>query len=178
MPTDTLTPTETLKPTDTPEPTLTDTPEPTDTPRPTDTPVSYPAVGLGVTRADAARLYQLFEFTFELETDEKGQAHYVGTVSDDLAIVELIGPEGDITSAFVVINVPKPPDENQASRTIAYLAMLLTVAAEDWEEGTEWLNQSLNNMGESRTTYANREIVLVITPQDDVTNVEFTISAK
>jgi len=42
------------------------------------------------------------------------------------------------------------------------------VAAEDWEEGTQWLNENLNNMGESRTTYANLEVVLVITKVDPI----------
>ena len=65
-----------------------------------------------------------------------------------------------------------------AARTIVYLATLLTVAAEDWEEGTQWLNENLNNMGESRTTYANRKVVLMITPTDGMTTVEFTISAE
>jgi len=49
-----------------------------------------------------------------------------------------------------------------------YLTTLLMVAAEDWEEGTQWLNENLNNMGESRTTYANLEVVLVITKVDPI----------
>jgi len=171
QPTDTPQPTPTPQPTDTPQ--LTNTPEPTSThtPAPTDTP---PPAGLGTTRADAAQPYQLFEFTFNLETDQ----HYIGTISDDLAIVDLVGPEGDITCASITINVPKPPTESQAGRTMTYLATLLTIAAPDWPEGTAWLNQNLNNMGESKTTYNNREIILVITPKDDMTTVEFSITAK
>jgi hypothetical protein len=133
---------------------------------------------LGVTRTDAARLYQILEFAFELTTDEQGQEHHIGTISDNLAIVELIGPEEDITSASVLVKVPKPPTENQSARTEVYLTTLLTVAAEDWEEGTGWLNDNWNNMGESRTTYANLKVVLVIIPENDMTTVEFTISAK
>ena len=145
---------------------------------PTHTPEPHPTTGLGVTRTDAARPYQFLEFAFELTTDEQGQEHHIGTISDNLAIVELIGPEEDITSASVLVEVPKLPTENQSARTVVYLTTLLTVAAEDWEEGTGWLNDNWNNTGESRTTYANLEVVLVIIPENDMTTVEFTISAK
>ena len=181
LPTDTVT--STLAPTNTEEPTVTPTKENTPTIEPTITSAPTPttpnqSTGLGLTRADAARMYKFLEFSFDLETNEQGQEVYVGTISDELATVTLIGPEDSISSISIVIKVPKPPTENQSSRTMVYLATLLTVAADDWAEGTDWLNESLNKMGESRTTFDNRDVVLIITPEDNQTTVEFTISAK
>ena len=184
QPTKTLFPTATLAPTNTntQEPTVTPITESTPTIEPTSEPTTPPilsqSAGLGITRADAARLYKLFEFNFEVETNDQGQEVYVGTISDELATVKLTGPKENITSASIIIKVPKPPTEKQSSRTIVYLTTLLTVAAKDWAEGTGWLNESLNKMGESRTTFDNRDIVLAITPEDNQTIVEFTISAK
>lgn len=161
---------------------LTATPLLTNTATSTTEPISTPTLnqtaGLGLTRADAARTYQLLEFSFELETNEHGQEVYIGTISDELATVTLIGTEDNISSTSVDIRVPKPPTEKQSSRTIVYLTTLLTVAANDWAEGTGWLNESLNKIGESRTSFDNRDIVLIITPEDNQTTVEFTISAK
>jgi hypothetical protein len=134
--------------------------------------------GLGLTRADAALLYKLFEFNFKLETNKQGEEVYVGTISDKLAIVTLIGPKDNISSISVVINVPKPPTENQSYRMRAYLAALLSAAADGWAESTDWINQSLNKTGESRTTFDNRDVVMIITPEDSQTIVELTIRAK
>jgi hypothetical protein len=168
---------QTFAPVNTPQPTVTVEPV-KPTVAPTVTPKLSQAAGLGLTRADAARMYQLLEFKFEAKTNEQGQEIYTGTISDNLAIVRLIGPKEDIRSASVAITVPKPPTQNQSSRTMAYLATLLTIAAQDWSEGTAWLNNCLNKTGESRTTFENREVVLVVTPKDNQTVVEFTISAK
>lgn len=179
FPTDTVT--SNLAPTNTEEPTITPTKENTPNIEPTSaaTPTTpNQSLGLGMTRVDAARMYKFLEFNFNLETNEQGQEVYVGTISDELATVTLIGPVDNISSISVVLKVPKPPTENQSSRTMVYLATLLTVAADDWAEGTDWLNESLNKMGESRTTFDNRDVVLIITPEDNKTTVEFTISAK
>jgi len=173
----TATATTTQTPTVTVEPSATPTEEPTATTAAT--PTTSPQVkGLGLTRTDAARMFMLLEFNFELGINDEGREVFVGTISDGLATVTILGPENDVSSVFVEIRLPKPPTQNQSARTLAYLTTLLVVAAEDWEDGNDWLSASLNNMGESQTTFDNRDIVLVVTPSDTYTDVLFRISAR
>ena len=173
-------PTNTEVPTNTPPKENTPTIEPIKESTPTP---QSPSVGWGLTQADAARMFQLFQFSFELETNDQGQEVYVGTVSDELATVTITGPEDNISSIAIVIIIPQPPTEDQASRAMVYLATILTVAADDWTDGSDWLNKNFPNigeyiMGESRTIFDNRDIVLTITPENGQTKVEFIISAK
>jgi len=155
-------------------PTITSTSQFTNTATPSDTPIT---TGLGVSRDSTEIFYQLLEFTFTHETNNEGDEVFVGTISDSLATIYLVGPKDNLLSVSVNIFVPKPPTENQSARTVAYLASIITIGANDWKEGTDWLNEHLIIMGESRTTFNNREIVLVVTSEEKQTNVEFTIHA-
>jgi hypothetical protein len=134
--------------------------------------------GLNIGRAEAARFFQLLDFAFTRGTGDDGREQLLGTVSDDLAVVRLIGPSEEITEAAVTIQVPAALDDSEAQRTIAYLMAVLTLVAEDWEDGTGWLNDHLADVGESRTVYGDLDIVLTVTPRTEVTTVEFSISAR
>jgi hypothetical protein len=118
------------------------------------------------------------DFAFTRSVGDDGQEQLLGTVSDDLAVVRLVGPSEEIAEAGVTIQVPAAPDDSEAQRTIAYLMAVLTLVAEDWEDGTRWLNDHLADVGESRTVYGEFDIVLTVTPRDEVTTVEFSISVR
>ena len=176
----TVVPTEQLLPS-TVQPTLElPTSEPTDPPsvaEPTTASPTQPGAPLGLSRSDAAIFFKFLEFNFELSQTPSGEDDFAGTVSDGLATVHILGPEGAVTSVSVVIDVSTPPSENQSARTIAYLAAVLSVAAEDWSEGTQWLNESMNVMGESRISFDSREAILILEPGADSMHVELTIAA-
>lgn len=177
-------------PTNTNQPTieLTKTQPPTDTITPTETITDIPATntrvpsatsetitansGLDISRIDAARMFMLYEFIFE------GEDVYTGTVNDNLAVVTIIGQKDNINSISIKIYTPVPPSSNQASRTMLYLATMLTVGAENWEAGTDWLNENLNKMGESTTSLDDRDVILVLTPTDNMMTIELTIKSK
>lgn len=164
-------PTNTTMPTELPAatPTLEPTPDSA-----TATPASTaPLTGLGVTRVDVARGWQLLQFEFTEQGDR-----YIGTISDNLATVEFAGPAADITSASLEINMPKPPTEKQSARCMVYLAGLLSSATPNWEGGKDWLTTNLDKTGESRTTYDNRDVILVVTPGDSSTLAKPTIKAR
>jgi hypothetical protein len=152
-------------------PTATQTPSPTVTPSPT----METYAGLGVSRADGAQMFQFFEFAFELGNDEEGIEAYIGTISDNLAEIRLYGSQEEIYQATIVIWVPKPSSQNQAGRTMTYLATMLTVFADEWEEGTAWLNISLNKTGETKAEFGNKQVILNLTPSESLMTVEFTI---
>jgi hypothetical protein len=135
-------------------------------------------MGLDVSRSDAARMYEMLGFSFDLESNEQGQEVYIGTIVDDLAVVTLIGPEDNISSASVFVVLHKPATEDQAKRSAVYLLLLLSVAAEDWKEGPDWFLESLpalNAGGESKIIVDNRDIVLLIVQLDDQVWIDFTI---
>jgi hypothetical protein len=73
------------------------------------------------------------------------------------------------------IYVPNPATENQVERTLIYLTSVLTTTADDWEEGMDWFNESLNIIGESRVEFEGREAILLIELEKDFTHVDFTI---
>ena len=157
------------------------TSEPTETlpaPEPTATLLAQLGATIGLARADAAFFFKFLEFEFELNRTPSGEEDFEGTVADGLATVHILGPENAVTSISVVIDFPTPPTENQsARRMIIYLATILSVAAEDWSEGPQWLNESMNVMGESRVTFDGREAVLLIEPEADSMHVELTVAA-
>lgn len=158
-------------------PTASPTSEPTIIPELTATPTVASSISLGISRSDAANFFQFLEFDFELTQNTQGEEEYVGSISDGLATVNIIGPEDGITSIYLVIDIPTPPSENQSTRFMLYLATVLSVAAEDWEEGTDWLTEKLNEMGESRTSFDGREAILLLEPSTNEMHVEFTIAA-
>ena len=147
------------------------------TSEPTSTSPPEALATLGLTRADAASFFQFLQFTFRLSRTPSGLDDFTGTVSDGLATVHILGPEDAVLSVSVIVDVPTPPTENQSSRTMAYLLAVLSVAAEDWSEGTQWLNQSLNVMGESRAAFNGHEAVLLLEPGADTMHVELTVAA-
>lgn len=151
--------------------------DPPSVPEPTITSPAQPGATLGLSRSDAANLFEFLEFNFELNQTPSSEDDFAGTVSDGLATVHILGPGDAVTSVSVVIDVPTPPTENQSARTIAYLAAVLSVAAEDWSEGTQWLNESMNIMGESRITFDGREAILILEPGADSMHVELTVAA-
>ena len=165
----------TAEPTPTVE--LTPTAEPTPTPETAPTSVPASATGLGLTRADAARVFQFLGFDFQLTQAAEYPDDYVGTVSDGLATVHIVGQVTRVSSVSLAVDVPKPPTESQSSRMMVYLVSVLIVAADDWTAGTEWLNEKLNVMGESRIVFDGREAVLLLTPTPDAMHIEFTIQA-
>jgi len=60
---------------------------------------------------------------------------------------------------------------------MVYLAAVLATAADDWAGGTEWLNEKLNVMGESRIALDGREAVLLLQPTTGAMHIEFTVRA-
>lgn len=122
----TATATTTQTPTVTVEPSATPTERSTPTEKPTattaTTPTTSPQVkGLGLTRTDAARMFMLLEFNFELGINDEGREVFVGTISDGLATVTVLGPENDVSSVSVEIRLPKPP-HSKPIRTHSYIS--------------------------------------------------------
>ena len=155
--------------------TQTATEEPTR--QPSTTPAAPDDDGLGTSREDAAKMYQLFGFTFAEKFDEKKQPYYEGT-KDDLAVVRFFGPPENIIKATLDITISNPPTKTETSRTLFYLAALLAVGARDWDEGVTWLKDNLDNSGVTKTSFENKDVVLNIKQEEKKTVIQFSITQK
>jgi len=146
-PTNTSTPTLTPSPTSTPTPTKTYTPTPTFTftPTATHTPSATPTPipGLDLERDSFQSLFEEIGFKFETIQDVEGQPTVEGISPDGSTSIILIGPEGNLTSASLRINVLLM-EENFVS--IALIAFLAVAFPDHFKEVLEEINNSLDEL--------------------------------
>jgi hypothetical protein len=133
-----------------------------------------PAVGITLTRSEAAFVLGLLGFAFQPPTTVSDGEDMTGVSSDGMAVVHLLGEEESLTSVSIVIDMPAPPTEEQFAATLVYLSAVLGVAAEGWTGGPEWLNEGLNAWGEARTTFDGHEAILLTQEGGETAHIEFT----
>jgi hypothetical protein len=135
-----------------------------------------PAVGITLTRSEAAFVLGLLGFAFRPPTTVPDGEDLTGLSSDGMAVVHLLGEGESLTSVSIVIDVPAPPTEEQFAATLVYLSEVLGLAGEGWTEGPEWLNEGLNAWGETRTTFDGHDAILLTQEGAETAHIEFTIA--
>lgn len=119
-------------------------------------------------------MFKLFQFTFTEESPDL----YVGTISDELAIVTLTGPEENLLEISVEVFVPKKPTAEQGQRAMLYLVTLATAGGKDWVE-TSWLTSSLDKIDEETIqTFDTYDAIINVTSEETQTTAIFTIRSK
>jgi len=176
--------TETISmPTETVTPVETSTPRAPGTAVPTATILAQPTsvAGINVTRAAIQSVFEKPEigFKFEEVTDVRGQPRVMGEAKNGLAYIELIGSPENLKSASIMIGLPSDAPDVLIENT-AYMLGLLTLAAPDWEEGSDWLTASLATAAEEggkvETVHGNLRIALILIKEMGI--VTLTIEAR
>lgn len=157
LPTATTAPTAILLPTATPVPTIapTSTPSPTEAPEltsatePTDVPVAVTSsTGLGISRSAFVASFESAGVTFENSPLRDGRERMLGTSTNKVVTIEIIGPASNVTEASVL--APASSDETTNTLTILHMAQILKVGAPEWEGGLDWLTTSITELGQER----------------------------
>jgi hypothetical protein len=136
----------TLEPSPNAEPTLVPTVEPT-----LESPEGATLAGsIGVSRASVQAVYErsAVGFTFEESTPVDGQPRVSGKSRNGLAIMELIGPEEELTKATIIVGVPNN-NQQAVTENAVYLLGLLKVTSPEWTEGTTWVTENLSEAASS-----------------------------
>src|SRR3989339_1270078 len=77
-------------------------------------------------------------FTMEKSTPVKGEDRYMGTTSNNLLTLEIIGKKDNITRASII--APLPPDNFEINtESSVLLAQFLKNAIPEWKESTSWV---------------------------------------
>ncbi|MEO1148081.1 MAG: hypothetical protein AAFY26_21070 [Cyanobacteria bacterium J06638_22] len=123
--------------------------------------------GIGVSRAAIQSVFEDPEvgFVFEEPALAQGQPRIMGTAPNQIALIELIGPPDNLTSAGILIGVPI--DNNEAiAQNAAYTLGFLQVAVPGWTDGGDWLVRNLDAIHQGRarqasTVFGDKRIELV-----------------
>ncbi len=86
-----------------------------------------------------------------------GQPRYLGMTNDKLAIMEIIGVKKNILQASLIIGLPND-SRSVLQRNTVMLLRFMTNIAPDWNGGTHWAAQALDQVTSSSnsTTYIIR----------------------
>ena len=168
-PTPTPEPTPTLEPTPTPTPEL--TPRPTPTPTPTVSPYN-PAPyqppgqsepGLGLSRSAIQESFERYGFRFENSPLNDGTLRSLAVSPEEVALVEVVGPDDNPTSASIIIEMPH--DEWLKSKGVGYQDTFVIALIDEWGEFLHWLGLNLPRLiesggGEARSTFQGHAVRL------------------
>lgn len=129
-------------------------------PKPSPTPVSQG--NLGVSVQDFVPDFKKVGFSFEQSTPVRGQPRVMGTSSDGLAILELIGPSNDLLHVSMIIGIPNDrPDV--VLMNVVYLGSFLKKAMPEWEGSIDWLTAAIDKLPASdkvSTTRGSTQVTL------------------
>ena len=128
---------------------------PTPTPAPTVEPI--PVSGLGVSRREIKSVYQHADvgFTFEDASLASGIPRSMGRSPDSTAILDLIGPRGNLTQVTLVVGLPNDAPK-VVLKNMIYLIALPHHVLPGWAGASDWLEESITIVmagGEQQTTY-------------------------
>jgi hypothetical protein len=120
-----------------------------------------PAPGVGLTRSGLTAAYEASGFIFEPSSPVKGQARTIGKSSDDLTMVEMIGPSEDLRSVTLVQGVA---EQNLGEATLQ-LGLFLRRTAPDWDGALKWLGDALKSDAKS-TVHGSK--LFALQPEPDL----------
>lgn len=130
-------------------------------------PEFYP---LGVSAADIVRVYEPGGFTFESSSPVYEQPRQIGEAPDGAALIQLVGPSGNLTgvnvSVYMTQGLPEPTQDLRRS----YLDTMISLVLPNWEDGHEWLEEealSMKRAGSRSTEVGDVKVVLTVASADD-----------
>ncbi len=102
------------------------------------------ASGLGITRTSIKSVFEKREIgvVFEDSSRVQGQPRVSGKAPNQVAVLELIGPEENLTSATMLVFNPTDMPSAALENSV-YMWGLLKLAVPDWPEGRNWLTSNL-----------------------------------
>ena len=118
--------------------------------------------GIGVSRHAIQSIFEKPElgFTFDSSHLEDGRPRVTG--SSELALIELIGPPEDISSAYMMVFLPND-SPNEVTTNLLRLGAFMSHAVPTWKEGVSWLTDNLKRViaqEEVQTTHGHLVITL------------------
>ncbi len=129
-----------------------------DTPRPTATPTPLP--GLDVTRASFLSMYE-DDLGFDCQSaplnDGRERVICESPHGNLDALVEVIGPENNITSAHTIVIDP----QKVVFTSFFHLRIFIQLAVPEWEGGTDWIADNMQSAidgDEPRARHGNASI--------------------
>ena len=133
------------------------------------TPIPTPIPGLGVSRREIQSLFEksAINFTFEDSPLANGTPRLLGQSPDGLAILDLIGPQSNLTNVAMMVFVPSDAPDVIVKNS-AYLLGLLNNTLPDWSGGTDWMTDNIpvaQRRGEVQTSYGNAVVTLSVIPE-------------
>ena len=91
----------------------------------------------------------------------------LGQSPDGLAILDLIGPQSNLTNVAMMVFVPSDAPDVIVKNS-AYLLGLLNNTLPDWSDGTDWMTDNTpvaQRRGEVQTSYGNAVVTLSVIPE-------------
>lgn len=122
--------------------------------------------GIGVSRGRVQGLFEKAEIGFRFEEGAlvDGEPRIMGKSRDGLALLELIGPPANLTSATIVAGIPNDSPKAVLLNSV-YIAGLMKAVAPGWNESVTWLTDNVPRAiadGEATTTQGNLHISLKV----------------
>ena len=129
-------------------------------------PVHTSMPSLGVSRRDIQSIFEnsAINFTFENAPLADGTPRIMGTSSNSLAILDLIGPPADLTEVSITVGVPSDAPEVIVMNA-AYMMGLIKNTLPGWSGSNDWLEANLpvaQRVGKAQTSYGNAVVTLSV----------------
>ncbi|MEE8189716.1 MAG: peptidoglycan-binding domain-containing protein [Kiloniellales bacterium] len=134
---------------------------------PESSPLRVSAPGLGIRRASLQGLFESPEIGFEFENSPlaDGRPRVTGTSKNGIALLELIGPPNNLSSATMTIGTPDDAPAAVAENSF-YMMGFVKHAFPEWAGATSWVNSNLDravDSGEIRRVYGSKQISISVT---------------
>ena len=115
--------------------------------------------GLGITREEIQEPFEESGFSLSESTLYDGQTSVSGLHREGRAQLEIIGPPEEVTKVTLLVANSKDR-QDLVLLSAAMLAGLVVIIAPDWEEGLDWVKESLAKAAESKqiTRYGNMQV--------------------
>jgi hypothetical protein len=129
-----------------------------------------PSLTIGVSHGQIMMHLDNFILLSKRLFTDKGEPRYMGSTTDHLTQVEIIGNENDVLVAAVKFWVPNDAPEIVVRDSGISLRFIKNTVPE-WEGGGDWLNSALDRimstkrkMGEEKIIIGNKAITLFVAP--------------
>lgn len=123
------------------------------------------SIGIGVTRQAIRSIFEQPDlgFTFETSSPVNDQPHIIGNSDNQLARIDLIGSQNNLSRASITIVFSDNPVDNY--KNSAFIVGFLKEVSLDWENDSGWLESNFERIAkgiqsEAITTHGNQEIQL------------------
>lgn len=137
-------------------------PEPIQEPTVANKNVASVTAGMGVSYTQAMQHLDN-QFSMEKSTPVDGKTRYMGSIPDNLAIIELIGDETDIERASFLFGLPNGVPEI-ADRNRLLLTRFLKNTVPEWKSSNVWIVKSVEKVvkgGEEITVIQGNKIIVM-----------------